>query len=296
VTDTPLFDRPFILSMGPQRAGTSWLDRYLRERGDICMPHDVKEIFFFDRNYDRGDAFYTSHFHPQPQHRAIMEVSTTSFDEKDAPANVFKTFGEHVTLLCPLRHPVARSYSLYLHYKRYGMTSATLQQACRDIPQILESSHYTRHLKQWMTYYPLEKMHIIFQEDLEDNCDEYVDQVCRILDLPPMPISAEVKGRYNQTTRAPIPALAKMAQKGADFLRRHKLYGPINAAKAIGLKQVIFGRGGEGGRDDLDQVRNEDIAWLHGQLSDEIGKLETLLGRRIDQWHADIADHSKMTG
>lgn len=280
--------------MGPQRSGTSWLDRYLRDRGDICLPHDVKEIFFFDRNFDRGADYYQSHFDPQPQHRAIMEVSTTSFDMPEAPENVFNLLGKNVTLLCPLRHPVSRSYSLYLHYKRYGMVSGSLQDACRDMPQIIESSYYADHLNRWLAFYAIDDLQFIFQEDLEDDYETYVAAVCAILNLPDTPISADVTGRYNQTTRAPIPALATLAQHSADFLRRHRLYAVINAAKAMGLKELIFGRGGEGGRDDLSQGRRDDIAWLEQQLGREVEKLEALLGRPIPQWH-DV-DQLKMTG
>ena len=278
-----LFDHPFVLSMGPQRAGTSWLDRYLRARGDVCLPAEVKEIFFFDRHYHRGETFYQDHFNPGDSHRVVMEVSTTSFDAADAPRHVHEVFGSGITLLCPLRHPVARSYSLYLHYKRYGMVAGSLQTACRDHPQILESSRYAKHLQRWYEHYPKDAIQIVFQEDLEQEYGGYVSHVCALLGLPEMKVPPEVRGRYNETTRAPIPALASLAQKGADFLRRYRLYAVINFAKAIGLKGLIFGRGGQGGRDDVDQGRVDDIAWLHQQLDGEVEKLEALIGP-VEAW------------
>ena len=45
-----LLSIPFCLFMGPQRSGTSWLYRYLMDRGDVCLPSGVKEVFFFDLN------------------------------------------------------------------------------------------------------------------------------------------------------------------------------------------------------------------------------------------------------
>lgn len=103
------FDRPFALSMGPQRSATSWLDRYLRMRGDVCLPRGVKEVFFFDRYFHRGFGFYKRHYTPNSKHSLIMEISTTSFDHPEAPSRVYKIFGDQITLICPLRHPVERS-------------------------------------------------------------------------------------------------------------------------------------------------------------------------------------------
>ena len=263
------FDCPFALSMGPQRAGTSWLDRYLRARGDVCMPSGVKEVFYFDRHSHRGEGFYRSHFDVRPEHALAMEISTTSFDSVDAPRHVHAMFGEDVKLLCPLRDPIVRSYSLYLHYKRYGIVRGHLQSACQDFPQIIQSSRYTDHLARWADIFGSDAVCILYQEDLEDDSDAYIRKVCSILDLPYMPVPTQAKGRYNATTRAPIPALAKLAQYGADALRKHKMYGVINAAKAVGLKPLIFGAGSQGGQDDVDESRLNDLAWLRAQLSAE---------------------------
>lgn len=273
-----VFDKPFVLSMGPQRAGTSWLDRYLRVRGDVCVPAEVKEIFFFDRHYHRGSQFYFDHFQPAPEHKIIMEVSTTSFDVPDAPRHVHEVFGKDLTMLCPLRHPVARSYSLYLHYKRYGMVSGSLQEAYRENPQIIESSRYTDHLENWYEYYGPEHIHLLFQEELEADFERYVAQVCDVLKLDAVDIPPDVTGRYNATTRAPSELLAKCAQYGADFLRKHNMYSVVNVAKLLGLKSLVFGSGGEGGLDCLDKTKIDDLKWLNDQLGHEVEKFEALAG------------------
>lgn len=277
-----VFDRPFVLSMGPQRAGTSWLDRYLRTRGDICLPGDVKEVFFFDRDYERGLQHYTAHFKPQPEHKIIMEISTTSFDHPDAPKRVYETFGKDIKLLCPLRHPVLRSYSLYLHYRRYGLVSGTLQEAYKQDPHILTSSHYATNLKRWMKYYPLEQIHFVYQETLEKNQNIYVRNVCKALDLDFIEPPEEARERYNVTTFSRIGPLAAVAQHAADWFRQRRMYFVINFAKAIGLKPLIFGK------EKPDAMRGsipeKEYQWLAKRLLPEVEKLEQLLGYEINAW------------
>jgi hypothetical protein len=262
--------------MGPQRAGTSWLDRYMRMRGDVCLPLEVKEIFFFDRHHTRGFDFYKSHFRIEPQHRIAMEISTTAFDHFDAPERVFSLFGKDVRLLCPLRHPVIRSYSLYLHYLRYGIVRGTLAEACAQNPQIIESSRYATHIQSWARYFPLDQIHFVYQEDLESHVNEYVKTVCAALDLPLIPAPRDLCDRLNATTYSRSSTLALMAQRGADWLRRHKLYALVNMAKSMGLKPLIFGKENPDAQQTI--IPPDDRAYLENRLSGEIDALESLIG------------------
>lgn len=278
----PVFDRPFALAMGPQRAGTSWLDRYLRQRDDICMPADVKEIFFFDRHFERGVGFYQKHFKPSTNDKILMEISTTSFDHDQSPERVFETFGKNILLLCPLRHPIIRSYSLYLHYVRYGIVYGSLEQACKQNPQILQSSRYAENVKRWLQFFDKDQLHIVFQEDLEEDQDKYVHQICDILGLPYMSPPDEVSDRFNTTTYSGSSTIAGVAQRGADILRKYRLYFVINLAKKMGLKTLIFGKENKDAQKKT--IPEQDRIWLEEQLKGEVEKLEELIGP-IPQWH-----------
>lgn len=272
----PVFDRPFVLSMGPQRTGTSWLDRYLRNRGDVCLPSGVKEVFFFDRHYERGTKFYRDHYRLLPTHKIAAEISTTAFDARDVPRRVYKIFGRDVKLLCPLRHPVRRSFSLYQHYKRYGLVSGSLQQACAQNPQILTSSYYARHLQEWLSVYDKNDIHFVFQENMEADLAGYVVEICNILQIPCMLPSAEVSRRYNSYAAAPLPALARAANSSATWLRHHKLYPIINAAKKVGLKRLVLGM--EKPESGPGSIPEDDRKWLEDRLFGQVEMLEKITG------------------
>ncbi|MBI1326948.1 MAG: hypothetical protein GC136_04820 [Alphaproteobacteria bacterium] len=265
---TKIYDRPFAFSMGPQRAGTSWLDRYLRGRKDVCLPSGVKEVFFFDRDFERGFTHYASHFHLEPEHKIVMEISTTSFDSVDAPKNLHSIFGSDVKLICPLRNPVIRAYSLYLHYKRYGIVQGDFFTAVKEQPNIIESSFYTRHLERWTEFFGEEKINIFMQEDLERDQDKYVQGICDVLDLPFMPPTHEDREKFNVTTTSKSGALAALGQRGADLLRKYKQYWIINLAKEIGLKKVFFGEENPDASKFSIPVGEE--AFLLDRLSEEI--------------------------
>lgn len=279
-----VFPLPFALFIGPQRAGTSWLYRYFKDRSDTCLPHEVKELFYFDFNFDRGRDYYKSHFKIKPEHTNIIEITTTSFAHPSVPGRVYEYFGKDIKLVCPLRHPVERSYSLYLHYKRYGLVQGSLREAIRQKPEIIITSRYALHLKEWIDLFGRDNIHFCFQEHLDANQQEYVEDICDFLGLPFLPIRHELSGRYNAATKAPFPEIARLSQKIADYLRSKRLYWVINTAKRIGIKKFIFG--GEKNSSPASTIPAEDYAILVRELEGEIEKTEALIGVNIPYWHA----------
>jgi hypothetical protein len=277
------FDRPFVLSMGPQRAGTTWVDRYLRFRGDVCMPNGVKEVFFFDRHFERGAQFYKDHFEPEDDHKFLMEISTTSFDHPDAPQRVKDLLGPNIKMICPLRHPVARSYSLYQHFMRYGIVHGSLEQAAGEIPQIISSSRYGEHLQRWFDVFGRDNITILYQEDLEADQERVVRDMCAALDLDHVAPADDVARRLNVATPSRYPRIAKFFQNLADWFRSNGLYVVVNLGKAIGLKRLIFGK--ERPEAQRFGIPQADLQFLQKRLVPEIEKLEALLGHDIPQWH-----------
>ncbi len=275
--------------MGPQRAGTTWVDRYLRERGHICMPEEVKEVFFFDRNFKRGTDFYKSHFKPETDDLLAMEITATSFDCPEAPLRIHNIFGKKLKLICPLRHPIIRSYSLYLHYLRYGIVKGSLQEAVEQVPQIIESSHYAEHLTRWFDTFGRENITILYQEELESDQNSFVAKLCTALSIPFVEAPNEVSGKYNITSYSKFGPLALFAQNFADILRKYRLYFVINIAKSMGLKKVIFGE--ERPEINKNKIPKEDWDWLNSKIGDEIQKYETLIGKPVTLWHNLDRDH-----
>ena len=65
---------PTFLYIGAARAGSSWMYEILREHPDVFVPL-AKDIYFFDKHYDRGLQWYRSFFASAGGRRAIGELS-----------------------------------------------------------------------------------------------------------------------------------------------------------------------------------------------------------------------------
>src|SRR2546421_2086859 len=79
---------------GTQKGGTSALDAFLRQHPQICMPVDLKEVHFFDREemfcsntleYEK----YHSYFQPERRHKVIGEASPIYMYWNNAPQRIW---------------------------------------------------------------------------------------------------------------------------------------------------------------------------------------------------------------
>jgi len=77
----PLDDKTFVLGIGAQKAGTSWLFRYLESRPDFYMS-PIKELHWFDTKY-RDDL--RPHFNARFIERLTDRVKRGGFRRRRAP-------------------------------------------------------------------------------------------------------------------------------------------------------------------------------------------------------------------
>lgn len=257
---------PDALVIGPMKSGTSWIQDYLQARGDVALPNGVKETFFFDRRYRKGIRWYAAHFsQADPDtHSATVEVAPSYFHAPDAPARIHDVLGD-IRLIVTLRDPVRRAWSHYLHLRRYGYTRAPLRKAVTRFPEILEASRYRSGLERWRAVFPRDRIWILRQEELATLPEKYAERLCAGLSIPAVAPPARM-GKSNEATLPRSFWLAAAGDRTAHFLRERRLYGFVNIAKRLGLKELFFGRPGARPLPTLDEA---DSAWLAAQLGGE---------------------------
>ena len=111
---------PDFIIAGAQKAGTTSLFGYL-EGHPQCISSSTKEVHYFDKNYQRGEAWYRMHF--PPHHAAdsagdarpqCFESSPYYMSEPRVPTRVHALL-PNVKLIFLLRNPTTRAYSHYQH-------------------------------------------------------------------------------------------------------------------------------------------------------------------------------------
>ena len=129
---------PHFLIVGAQRSGTTSMFKTLRQHPSVLAPALQKGIHYFDKNYDRGSAWYRSHF-PLRATAARVEgrVGVVPMTGESSPYYMFHPLAPDriaadlpgVRLIVLVRDPVERAISAYTHEKARGYETESFERA-----------------------------------------------------------------------------------------------------------------------------------------------------------------------
>jgi hypothetical protein len=290
--DKPL---PLGLAIGPMRTGSSWLHEYLSLRNDVCLPNGVKETFYFNDNYSKGEAWYRNYFrHYDPaSHHSIIEVCPTVFNSADALARIRKTLHEPV-LMATLRDPVDRTWSHYLHMRQYGHTDLDFDAAVLEFPSIVTAGFYAMHLASWVDAFGRDKIRIAFYDDLKERQAEYVRKIDEAFGLPQLPLKTLPRGKTNSGGLPYSPMLAKIIRRTKTKLHSSGLHWVVNAGKRVGLSAIVRGRTGSAAAGP--KMSPDTHSYLVEKFSPDVENLERMLDISLDSWRQKWNEFRRRSG
>lgn len=118
---------PSFLGLGTQKGGTTTLHDLLLHHPQIYLPA-CKEVQFFSLAYQRGLAWYASHYEPASAGQVCGDISPYYLFHPAAPERIRDCLPQ-VRLVVLLRDPVERALSGYFHSRRLGLEHLPLEEA-----------------------------------------------------------------------------------------------------------------------------------------------------------------------
>ncbi len=224
---------PDFLVIGAQRSGTSSLYKYLGRHPDVA-PSLRKEVGYFTFNYQKGEAWYRSHFpltmrsiiHTRMQGNSLKSFEATPDYLLDprVPSRAAALLPD-TKLIALLRNPVDRAYSHYLHMRRFGFEDLSFEEAIEaeheriqpDKDSIVhdpdhraraltrfsyvERGKYAEQLRAWLAHYAEEQLLVVRSEDLFNSPDETIGVILDHVGLAPW--TPTFFANYSYTGRMP---------------------------------------------------------------------------------------------
>jgi hypothetical protein len=277
---------PDFLGIGPGRTGTTWLHDVLE--GHVGLPARVKETEFFTTYYTRGIDWYLSHFRHCARMQHIGEICPY-FGYAVARDRIYAHM-PNCRFLVTFRDPVERTYSHYKLMLRNAWTRGSFEEALVRNPQIVETTRYATHLANWFERFGRERFLIHLYEDLRADPQRYLDDITRFIGVARIELHASHAARSAVNTVERAPKSRKLAQNARHLLTRLKsrrAYRTINALERLGAWEFCFGRG-----EEFPPLSAEVVARVRARLSDEVERLEQLIGRDVSAWKTPREDAS----
>ncbi|WP_062047156.1 sulfotransferase [Bacillus sp. JCM 19034] len=205
---------PSYLIIGAQKCGTTSLYHYLIQHPQINPTKTRREIHFFDTKfYGKGIEWYKNQFIHSPN-MITGEATPRYLYNAIVPERVYKHF-PNIKLIILLRNPVERAFSQYkmefekekkrLRYndtEKYSFDSiieAGLHNHNNRWIDYLERGIYSKQIKRWLKYYPIEQFHIIKSEQFFRNPKSSYKRVLRFLDIEEFQLNDYKRYQKSQT-------------------------------------------------------------------------------------------------
>lgn len=271
--------KPTFLFIGPDKTGSTWLYEILL-RHPLCYVPPVKDIYFFDRYYDRGLTWYWSFFaEAPPDARAAGEFSHDYLFSGLAAERIARDLPD-VKLLTTLRDPAERVFSHYLHLIRSGRTRASFEEALEKFPELVENSLYYRHLRAYLDRFDRERLLVLFFEDLRSDPRSFAATVFSFLGLAPRP-DIDYNARFMVASRPRSFAAAHAAKRGAETARRLGLARLVGRVKRGWLARLLYVPYRDDERPRLDPAMRHRLV---ARFRPDVERLEAVLHKDLSRW------------
>jgi len=211
---------PDYFIIGTKRGGTTSLARWLLDHPGIRPLFPAKETrkgtYFFDVNYDRGEAWYRSHFPTRRSHQLVelarrrnilVGEATPYYLHHPHAATRARAMVPDAKVIALLRNPIERAHGHWAERFRQGVEYLGFEDALAaepgrlageeermiDDPSYVSFAHqhfsyadqgrYARGLMRWLNAYPSQNVLVLRAEDLYADPMAVYLQVLRFLGL-----------------------------------------------------------------------------------------------------------------
>jgi hypothetical protein len=275
---------PTFLGIGVPRAGTTWLHQLLSAHPDVYLPSRRKEVRFFDRHHEEGQAWYEGFFCPPEEagrYSAIGEISP-QYLYCDACPERISTLLPEAKLLVMLRHPVDRAYSQFGFVIQRRDFRGSFEEFVSTRPRALEMGFYSRYLERYLDHYARERiLPVLFEEAVTEGSPVRAE-LAAFLGVAEE-LFPDATERVNPSTVPRFRTISSAAVKVGRRMRRHNLEWLVDVAGRMGLRRALT----SGRRvPPLDpQLRQE----LSGHYETEFETLEGSWGLDLARWKSPRA-------
>ncbi|HSW12142.1 MAG TPA: sulfotransferase domain-containing protein [Solimonas sp.] len=270
--------KPAFIYIGPDKSGSSWLYEMLRQHPRCHLPA-AKDLYFFDRYYERGWDWYARQLGSAAPGTLVGEVCHDYLFSPQAAQRIAADL-PGVRLLTILRDPVERAHSHWLYMRRNGRTQASFEEALDRHPQLIDNGLYGRHLQPWFDRCGRERLGVFWFDQLQRSPRELALAILGFLGLED-PGSIDYDRQVRAAAAPRSPALARLAKNTATTLREAGFPNLLGRIKHAELTQRLYRPYAPGERPAIDPATRRQ---LQQRFAPDLAQLRELLGAQGPAW------------
>lgn len=271
---------PNFIFIGAPRCGSTWFFEALQAHPEVYVP-PAKDIYFFDKYYNKGTAWYLKFFKGAPPGvKAIGEVSHDYLYSDEAAKRIKKDFPKVKIIAC-LRNPTKRAFSEYLFCKPNISIKGNFKETLERIPDILWRGKYAEHIQRYYDIFGKNNCKVFFFDELENDPDLLTRNLYEFIGVDPSFIFRDANKKILPSSRARIFWISRIAKKTAKMLRKLGFINILGRIKYSFIRGMLFAKLE---KTEKDAMSSTDADWLYGYYRSDVKKLQSILGSDLLKW------------
>jgi hypothetical protein len=202
---------PNFVYVGAAKAGSTWLYAALGEHPEVFIP-TAKRTYFFDRYYECGSEWYSAHFRPNRQQRAVGEICHDYFLDRKVAGRIKQTI-PNAKVICCLRNPAERLVSAFIHEREHGHIGAMTFDEFVASDAARRKNDYVENLRPFYDVFEQDQLLVLLYDDLCAAPEAFYARVCRFLGIDDTFVPSVIAQRVNATRKVRFPGFAKNMYK-----------------------------------------------------------------------------------
>ncbi len=272
---------PNLIYIGPDKAASTWFFQLFRAHPEIFVT-PAKDLYFFDRYYDKGLDWYLQQFEGAQGHRIVAEISHDYLISPIAAKRIRQLMPTTKLMVC-LREPCDRAFSCYLHLVKSGHFSGSFEEAIETHPGLIQRSLYGRWIEMYLRHFCRSQLCFVTFDELKRDSQRCADDLCQQLGVSQFELPPELLDKVLPAGRSRSPRVTRLLKRGADFTREIGLPGLVGRVKSSQLTQRLLYVPFKA--EERPQMPGRMKEKLGGLFRDDIAKLDELLGTNLGrQW------------
>jgi len=279
--DAELFPMlPNFLGIGSHRCGTTWIFECLQTHPQVSMPLE-KEIMFFNHNYSRGRKWYENFFKSVDSSARVGEFTPGYFNHIDTAGRIKELLPDVKMILC-LRNPADQVFSHYHLMRRRQRTDKEFWQALEDIPYILRTAHYAKHLRRYLDLFDENQILLMVYEDIKKDSSGFLRKIYSFLEIDENHEAPVRENRINAYRSVRSRWIEGSVVATGFVLRKIQLYPLVAWIR----KKGFLGRIRKANETPMDRpvLSAEDRARLDEIYAEDKEEIAKYLGRKLECW------------
>ncbi len=295
---------PDFAVIGAQKSASTYLSLCLAHHADVYMaPGEIP--FFEDPDYSsEGWGSFIANFEDTRSSR-LVGFKRANYLAKHEVAPRLAEYMPRARFIVSLRNPIDRAVSAYFHYMRSGFIPLKpLEEGLAEIVDgrgvsgfpaardIVDYGMYATHLERLYQYIPPAQVMVTLLDDLANDEEATLGKVGSFIGVDNLRGMTR-RGRRAQATVTSFPRLRFLramrplhSRQNREKTRTHLRKGPLASATrnaVLAADRYVLERLLPGERPDPSPELRAKLAEAY---SEDLAKLEALLGRDLTSWRA----------